>query len=310
MMIINPGSERATPMLKTRFLDEMLDLMRFGEVPAALHAIYGYLHALRDNSETWPQSIEALRQHRLHGVLLEDSFLSHCFTRPRGYPGDAGLIDIIYDRKLPAAANDRAAQMFAQTTGTAPCEAVRLRREYARTLVADAHRAGQRICVLACGHFREGDDLIGQDLSGITLVDQDPLSLEVVRRNHAVQGARIEEANVFAFLRRAAQAGEQYDLVYTLGLTDYLDDRAMVLLHRLLHRVTAPGGRAVVANFRPDLMCTAWMEAVMDWTLIYREDAELAEFGRSAGFAPRTWIDPTGHIAWAELQRLDLAAAA
>jgi extracellular factor (EF) 3-hydroxypalmitic acid methyl ester biosynthesis protein len=290
-------------MLNTRFLDEMLDLLRFGEIPAALHTINGYLFALRCDPENWPQSVETLRQHRLHGVLLEDPYLAHCFTRPRGYPGDAGLIDMIYDRQLPETANDRAARMFAQTTASMPCEAVRLRREYARTLVGEAHRRGQRVCVLACGHFREGDDLIGQDMSAITLVDQDPLSLEVVRRHHASQGARLEEANVFAFLRRAALAREQYDLVYTLGLTDYLDYRAMVLLHRLLHRVTAPGGRAVIANFRPDLSCTAWMEAVMDWTLIYREECELAELGRAAGFVPRTWIDPTGHIAWAELHK-------
>ena len=289
-------------MLTTRFLDDMLDLLRFGDHALVVYAMSGHLHALRADPDNWPRTIDTLRQHHLHRELLEDPYLTHSFTRPRGYAGDASLIDMIYDREPPPGTHERAANLFAVTTGSIVCEAVRLRREYGRTLVNNAINAGQRVCVLACGHFREGDDLIGQNMSAITLVDQDAQSLAVVRGHHAAQGARIEEANVFSFLRRAAVAGEQYDLVYTLGLTDYLDDRAMTLLHRLLHRVVAPGGRAVIANFRTDLFGSAWMEAVMDWHLIYREEAELADFGREAGFAAQSWTDPTGHIVWAELQ--------
>ena len=300
---LNPAAEKAKPMLTTRFLDDMLDLLRLGENAGAVYALSGHLHALRADPHGWPLAIDTLRRHHVHRVLLEDPYLSHSFSRPRGYPGDAGLIDLIYDRQPPSGTNNRAASLFSATTGSISCEAVRLRREYGRTLVTDAHRAGQRVCVLACGHFREGDELIGQDVSGITLVDQDAQSLEVVRANHAAGKARLEEANVFAFLRREGLAGAQYDLVYTLGLTDYLDERAMTLLHRLLKRVVAPGGRAVIANFRPELMCAGWMEAVMDWQLIYRDEVELAGFGRKAGFDARTWIDPTGHIAWSELQQ-------
>lgn len=290
-------------MLTNRFLDDTLDLVRCGELSAAMYILTGHLHSLRADEETWPTTVAALRRHRLHDVLLEDPYLSHSFHRPRGYPGDAGLIDLIYDMVPPPGTHDRARNLFDITTHFVAANAVRMRLDYARTLVSEAHRAGQRICVLACGHFREGDELSGLDMSNVTLVDQDPQSLAIVQGRHGPTGARTVEANVFSFLRRATQANEQYDLVYTLGLTDYLDERAMNLLHRLLHKLVADGGRAVIANFRPDLICTAWMEAVMDWHLIYRDEAELAKFATKAGFAASTWIDPTGHIAWASLKR-------
>ena len=243
-------------MLTNRFLDDTLDLVRCGELSAAMYILTGHLHSLRADDDAWPATVAALREHRLHDVLLEDPYLSHSFRRPRGYPGDAGLIDMIYDMVPPQGTRDRARNLFDITTQFVAANAVRLRLDYARTLVTEAHRAGQRICVLACGHFREGDDLAGQDMSNVTLVDQDPQSLAIVQGRHGATGARAIEANVFSFLRSAAQANEQYDLVYTLGLTDYLDERAMHLFHRLLYKLVADDGRAVIANFRPDLICT------------------------------------------------------
>jgi SAM-dependent methyltransferase len=290
-----PGSA-----LTDRLLDDMLALLRQGDVAAMVSALTGVLHMLRADAASWPQTIAQLRRHPLFQQLMADPYLARCVNKPRGYAGDAVLIDMIYDRHVPDGTCDQGATLFRFTTAAIPSAAVARRRHAGRDLLLDAHRQGQRICVLACGHFREGDELAGEDIANITLVDQDALSLDVVRQRHAGGGALFEAANVFAFLRRAGLAGERYDLVYTLGLTDYLDDRAMTLLHRLLARVVAPGGRAVIANFRADLFFTGWMEAVMDWWLIYREAAELGEFGAAAGFASRTWTDATGCIVWAE----------
>ena len=176
-----------------------------------------------------------------------------------------------------------------------------VRRDFAEQLVTSAWRQGKRILVLACGHFREGALLVGQDISNITLVDQDPVSLEVVRTNHG-GGANIVAANVFRFLRAAASRGDSFDLIYTLGLTDYLDDRAMRMLHRLAKACLTPGGTLLLANFLPAHLGTGWMDAVMDWHLIYRDEAQLESFATEAGFTPRTWRDPTSSVAWCEMK--------
>jgi hypothetical protein len=60
-------------------------------------------------------------------------------------------------------------------------------------------------------------------------------------------------------------------LIYSTGLYDYLDDRiATKLTHRLFDMLN-PNGRLVVANFVPNLACSAYMEAMLDWKLIYRD---------------------------------------
>jgi hypothetical protein len=112
---------------------------------------------------------------------------------------------------------------------------------------------------------------------------------------------RTQEANVLHWLRGAASRGEKFDLIYTLGLTDYLDDRAMRLLHKLMKACLAPGGQIFLANFVPDHLARGWLDAVMDWHLIYRTEADLQGFAVDIGMTARTWTDPTGCIAYCEM---------
>ena len=113
---------------------------------------------------------------------------------------------------------------------------------------------------------------------------------------------RIEEASIFRFLSDAAARGNGFDLIYTLGLTDYLDDRAMRLLHQLMKGCLNRGGTMVVANFAPYHLAVGIMDAVMDWCLVNRDEAALEAFASEIGMMAKTWRDPSGSIAWCEMQ--------
>jgi hypothetical protein len=76
----------------------------------------------------------------------------------------------------------------------------------------------------------------------------------------------------------------------------------MRLLHKLIKACLAPSGTILIANFLPFHLGTGWMDAVMDWQLIYRDQRQLAEYAREIGMEPRTWSDPTGCIAWCEMK--------
>jgi len=286
-----------------RFYDQALGLIEQGHGQVAVSLLAGKLFAVQRDAARWPATRATLRRHPLHAALLEDPYVARGFEKPRGYAGDAPLIDFVYDRSAPAGTSARGVTLFGATTSFQAAEGVRQRRAHAEAVLIAAHAAGQRICVLACGHFREADALIGRDVANIIVVDQDELSLDVVRCNHGAS-IQIAAVNAIHFLRAAASRGERFDLIYTLGLTDYLDDRAMCLLHRLAAACLDPGGTFLIANFRPHHLAVGWMDAVMDWHLIYREEAELAVFSRDAGLAARTWHDPTGSIAWCEARWL------
>ncbi len=279
-----------------RFFDIVLDQLETGNISGGLHFLAGSL--ITASSGRLARS--SLRNHKLHQVLLEDPYLARAFNKPRGYAGDAVLIDMLYDQQPPEETVPRGRDLFSVTTTFRLAQAVRERRAYAEDMLEREWRAGKRICALACGHLREADPLAGRDLTNITGIDQDPLSLERIWQKH---GGRMEliDANVLHYLRRAARDGERFDHIYTLGLTDYIDDRAMDLLHRLIRGCLNPGGSLLVANFAPDHIAMGWMDAVMDWHLVYRNEADLERFAAGIGMTARSWRDATGTIAFCEM---------
>lgn len=282
------------------FFDQVLCQIEAGAPEVALPLLAGQMFAARLDEERWASTRDIYRAHPLHRTMLEDPYVARCFEKPRGYAGDAALIDLIYDRSPPSGTQMRGRRLFSVTTNFPTAEAVRLRRAFAADLVTSAHEKQKRILSLACGHFREGEVLIGKPIQNVVLVDQDSLALEVVRQRFGAT-IRCRHANVFNYLRGAIAACENFDLIYTLGLTDYLDDRAMTLLHRMVRRILAPGGKFVLANFVPHNLAAGWLDAVMDWHLIYRQEEELRGFAEAAGFSAKTWMDQTGSVAWCEM---------
>jgi hypothetical protein len=284
-----------------RLYDQIHDMLNDDEVAGGLYLLAGILNSLQLDQTSWPASRQAFRAHRLHEYLLNDPYTAHAFVKPRGYPGDAALIDLIYDRRLPSGTSAAGARLFEITTDFPVARAVRRRREIARRMLTEACERGARVCVLACGHLREADALAGADLANVTAVDQDELSLAVVAERH---GERINlvRRNVIGFLRAAARAGDSFDLVYTLGLTDYLDDRTMALLLSLAARCLAPEGRMFLANFRPQHLASGWIDACMDWHLVCRDEVDLARHAEDAGLRASTFIDESAAIAYCEMR--------
>jgi extracellular factor (EF) 3-hydroxypalmitic acid methyl ester biosynthesis protein len=288
-------------MQNQRFFDQTLLAIDQGQLNLAYPMLAGKLYADYVSGLDWSETRRALHDHPLHARLMEDPYSARAASKPRGYSGDAELIDFAYDRRAPDGTAELATQMFNHSINFQASEGVRRRRDYAEQRLSQAWAKGKRICALACGHLREADPLIGEDLGNITVVDQDPLSLDVVRANHG-ETVNIVEANVIHYLRAAAKTGEKFDLIYTLGLTDYFDERAMSLLHRLMKACLAPRGEIMLANFLPGHLAIGWMDAVMDWHLIYRDEADMERHAAEIGMTARTFRDATDSIVFCEMR--------
>jgi extracellular factor (EF) 3-hydroxypalmitic acid methyl ester biosynthesis protein len=84
------------------------------------------------------------------------------------------------------------------------------------------------------------------------------------------------------------------DLVYSVGLLDYLTAHRAKALVKRLYDLLAPGGLLIIGNMNECSLSNFWpMEFIADWSLQYRTDADMVE-----------WADGLGaSAAWTETER-------
>lgn len=240
--------------------------------------LYQARHA-SGSAQQWRLDVLSLREASPVQIAYACPFTRHALDKPSGYPGDARLIDHIYGYgRQPVDILGRLIYGF--TTSSPASRAVRFRRSVlAHEIDAVMHRRGEnaRILAVACGHLREVE--LCSSLQRLTparflAIDQDAQSLELVGKEYGRLGVECRNVNVKDIVRGKVDLGE-FDLVYAAGLYDYLPDEFAARLTEKLFERLLPSGTFLAANFVPDVPDVGYMEAVMDWWLVYRDAAAL-----------------------------------
>src|SRR5262249_41083041 len=118
------------------------------------------------------------------------------------------------------------------------------------------------------------------ELQEFVAFDQDEASLSVVARDYASLGIRPLAGSVRQILAGKAKLA-QYDFVYAAGLFDYLSAPGAAALTARVFEMTRPGGLMLVPNFLKAHRDVGYMEAFMDWHLIYRDHADMTALAAS-----------------------------
>lgn len=269
-------------------------------------------------------SRRAWREFALHKARDPEilSFVHRCqmtrrsFEKPRGYAGDAVMLDHIYGTGVGRLAPHPASvdgQVYAYTVNAPAPAAVRFRREtLARLIDETAVRCGPgnaSVVSIACGHLREVDlstAVRERRLGRFLAIDQDEESLAMVAADYSVAGVESRLGSVRQILgERLRLPG--CDLIYAAGLYDYLDDKVAARLLQIMVDALNPGGRVLVANFVPNVPDVGYMEAFMDWWLIYRDMEQVTglfdALAPEARGAMETFFDPGFNIAFAVMEK-------
>ena len=264
-------------------LDAAIERLQDFDIAAGLDELFEDLRARRaDDPGAWSGYARACLDHPICELLHQDPFTHRAFAKPRGYAGDAVMMDYIYglgEAGNAAGQATRLGRAIFQYMETRPsARGVRYRRQLIATLIDGvAERGGARVLALASGHLREVESsnaVRSGKLDEFVALDQDAASLAVVARDYAQFGIKPVEGSVRQILSGKMNPG-QFDFVYAAGLFDYLSAPVAAALARRMFEMTRPGGLMLIPNFLTTVRDRGYMETFMDWHLIYRNHADM-----------------------------------
>lgn len=308
-----PRAAHAVPMHTLQaLLDGALahiEQQRFVYAFRVLGAPLSSLWATLQATGLGPAARQACADHPLMAWVRQDPYTERAATKPRGYAGDAVMMDYVYAGQAPTGTSAVGAGVFAATTRAPMGLSVLFRRSLLRGYIDDtvAEKDGARILSVASGHCREiaGSLVEHPGFNGeLVALDQDALSCDEVRHSHAAHRVTVLNQSVRDLLGRGGEALGAFDLIYSAGLYDYLPEALAQRLTARLIGMLRPGGRLLVANFVPGGSGRGYMELFMDWTLVVRDEPSMLRLCQQAGGAGiSSFLDPHRNVVYVEMSR-------
>lgn len=234
--------------------------------------------------------------------FYQSPIMKMAYEKPRGYPGDYELFEIIYNGK-PLAKEGTLGfyfdQYFLNNTYT---KAVRTRKNKMKNILQDLIETNgssrPRLLNVACGPCREIRELLSDPLLAskanicFTGLDNDEgaltFSKSAMSKVPSNVTLRFLHENVLALFRDDKYydiIGKQ-DVIYILGLTEYLPDRIFKRLTHFLSRLLDDNGMLVITykdkditfpSLPPDWLC--------NWAFIKRSKDDLIMAAEGLGLA-------------------------
>lgn len=264
---------------------------------------------------------------QLHPLLLSSPFLYRTFAKPLGYAGDYEMVNMITRDPLEGGS------LFAKIVNLwflrqPPAEAHRNRIVYlTRKLLEEAARTvsegrSARVMNLGCGPACEVKRCLAEselsndiqfnllDFNEETLVNTRGVLNRIKEKNDRKTQINFLRKSVNQVLKEGARTVEgspetKYDLVYCAGLFDYLSQQICQRLMDILYSWVAPGGLLVATNVHVCNPRRLTMEYVMEWNLIYRDSAQMADLRPERATADDVFVctDETGVNVYIEVRK-------
>ncbi|MFP8778417.1 class I SAM-dependent methyltransferase [Hydrogenophaga sp. RWCD_12] len=270
-------------------------------------------------------------QAALHPLVLRAPFVYRTFAKPLGYAGDYEMVNQLLGD--PRQGSSTYIQLVNATfLRAAVAQAHRNRIDilvkFLQRAVALGEKEGRQIRILniGCGPAVEVQRLIasGADLRRLsfTLLDFSGETLDYTRGriadSLAQHGRQLDvnyvQESVHDLLKRPSRApspvgAEGYDFVYCAGLFDYLSDKVCTRLIRYFMSRANTGARMLLTNVHSSNPERHGMEHLLEWHLIYRDEAQMAAVMSEVGAAVEMYTDATGVNLFAETTLPARAAA-
>ncbi len=258
-------------------------------------------------------------QNELLPLVLLTKTVERFYSKPRGYAGDYVTIDRIYKNKPEG--HGRIGAVIDSCIMNEPAgNAVRYRRKlFADEIIKTVNsKNGEvtRITCIASGPATEIFDAFDllEEKSKLqsNLIDFDLHALSFVEKilndkKLEKQANLINENILYLVLGRKKVDITDQDLVYSIGLIDYLNDKVVIKLINFIYDILAPGSRVILGNFHPRNKTRAFMDHVLEWKLIHRTEDDMHSLFKSSKFktpCSNITFEPEGINLFAECKRV------
>lgn len=241
---------------------------------------------------------QTLARHKRYAerVLTPDfmpgAVMRRCYEKPLGYPGDYQIMNYVYEwQRVGDTPYEKLLHRIGIETGACVGTRLRMTQKVLRERIAE--QPGDKpinIANLGCGSAYEIYDYLKIDHLprpvNVTLIDQDQGALshayEHAYREVVRHAGRAKLQCLQASFAQLLKAGALFktlppqDVIYSLGLFDYLSHRRARALAHDLYAQVAPGGKLIIANVKQGRETCQWpLEFVTDWSLIYRTEDDM-----------------------------------
>jgi len=268
-------------------------------VDRVYHDILEFEKENAQQSESKVFKLKKIFEKRYKRYFLYGEFIKWSLEKPLGYAGDFKIIDDIYQNRPCTTGFDRLWDNWFQQLA-AP-KAVRERKEDFKKIILDfVKKRGDkniRIMNLASGSAREIKELLETDTEYLfskvifDCYDSDTRTLDYAKQllNNS-SNVNFSQKNAIRLALKKDIESEvryKYDLIYSSGLFDYLDEKVAVRLVNNLKKLMRHDGIMVISNARDKYSNSSagWMEWVVDWYLIYRTEDEFKKIFLDAGIS-------------------------
>jgi extracellular factor (EF) 3-hydroxypalmitic acid methyl ester biosynthesis protein len=265
-----------------------------------------------------------MRQH-LHPLVLSAPFANNTFTKPRGYAGDFEMVNMIEHNGFEGES------LFAKIihkwfVKQPPAQAHRNRIQYLATCIEkEVQRTVRakrpaRILNFACGPALEVRHFVGNSVlaneAEFTMEDLDEQALancqgalsKIFNTRRLDTLATFKKKSIYQLVKESHLSDSpkrQFDVVYCAGLFDYLAENTCKQVMEVFYELVSPGGLLLVTNVSPTNPLRLGMEHLLDWHLIYRNEAEMRALAPDKVLPDnmRVHIDETGVNLFLEIRK-------
>lgn len=276
---------------------------RQADLDRILDAVFGYFADYERgnlNDEVKIYKMKHFFISHCRSLIRLGKYNRHVIDKPYGYHGDFMIIEEIYRNSPDTVGIERCMDNY--FLKSAASIATRNRKENFKNYLADFfnEQGGRDVRMLdlasgPCTDIIEFFDEIGDGRERLS-VDCFEHDVNAIQYSQTKLAGK-EYKDQIRFIQKNAikialtknvefHMPRKYDLIFSTGLFDYLDEKISMLLIRNLKKLLNPNGLLIISNYRDKWSNPSrhFMEWGGDWELVYRTQEEFVNLFKDAGF--------------------------